>query len=365
MLNLMVYELRKLMSWKWWILSLSAIVFLPLLFVLSSIPDPIESAYYAKYRGIVDEQWFQKVEAEQYQLETEYQALSREEKDRQAMDFHNSYFLHSNVYSAGSKIYKQEWKNAASYSYSNLESSSTFPTFVKETMEAHQPYLFGDSLGAKEVVWTITYMGFFISGFVCFLMSRIFNIEQQGSFHDLLKSTKEGKRKAGYAKIAITLLVPVVLSTIVCILYVGITTLLFHPDFAVSTMVDYSISPFTYGDITFYGCIFVILGSCALSLLAALFSVLMKSSFRSLVASLLLFIAPVFTQSLLWGEVPIARLIFPTNFMFLLHTLEDQPMIELQGVGMMMSTLIPIVWLCILVLLILLITYRFQRTAKN
>lgn len=356
MLVLMTYELRKLMSWKMWCISLLCLLGIPLLFLFSSIPDPIDQAYYAKYQGEVNAKWFQAIEAEQIALQKEHDAFRMEQKNEIAMDPHNIYFLHYLVYSNANSIYHEAWR---------LDPMTASSTFVRKTIEAHKPYIFGDPLGGKGIVWTLTYMGILTAAFLSVVMARSFTIDRQGSFYDVLTSTKEGKRRVGWAKLGIVILVPLILSSIVCVLYVGLGTVLFHPDYRVSAMVGGNTSPYTYGELIQYACLLVVLGACATSLIAAAFSVSCKSSMRSLVASLLVFLAPVFTQSITWDGLPIARILLPSNFMFFPHVLQDQPMIELSGNGMMITTLIPCIWIAVGGILMLWILLRFRCVAKS
>lgn len=356
MLELMKYELRKLMSWKMWCISLSCLLGIPLLFLFSSIPDPIDQAYYTKYQGEVDAEWFQAIEAKQIALQKEHDAFRLEQGNEIAMDPHNVYFLHSLVYNDAKYIYHEAWR---------ADSNSTYSTFVRDTMEAHKPYFFGDYFGGREIIWTLTYMGILMAAFLSVVMARSFSIDRQGSFYDLLTSTKEGKRRVGRAKLGIVILVPLILSSIVCVLYVGLGTVLFHPDYRVSAMVGGNTSPYTYGELTMYACMLVMLGACASSLIAAAFSVSIKSSIRSLVASLLVFLAPAFTQSITWEGLPIARILLPSNFMFFPHVLQDQPMLELSGNGMMITTLIPCIWIVVGGILTLWILLRFRCVAKS
>lgn len=356
MLVLMTYELRKLMSWKMWSISLLCLLGIPLLFLFSSIPDPIDQAYYAKYQGEVNAKWFQAIEAKQMALQKEHDAFRMEQKNEIAMDPHNVYFLHSLVYSNANSIYHEAWR---------LDPMTASSTFVRETMEAHKPYIFGDPLGGEGIVWTLTYMGILTAAFLSVVMARSFTIDRQGSFYDLLTSTKEGKRRVGRAKLGIVILVPLILSSIICVLYVGLGTVLFHPDYRVSAMVGGNTSPYTYGELTMFACMLVMLGACASSLIAASFSVSCKSSMRSLVASLLVFLAPAFTQSITWEDLPIARILLPSNFMFFPHVLQDQPMIELSGNGMMITTLIPCIWIVVGGILTLWILLRFRCVAKS
>lgn len=358
MSKLILYELKKILSWRAFIISGAIVFLLPLIYVFTNIPDQQLNDQYDKYEGVIDEEWLGVVQKdfEQYSSEQEAFYEDSNRSNTQSFMYEDEITIAGKALLQGSQMLTQEWV-VDPQDYSN-----EFVTFVNKEMNKSLPKSFGDDRGGEQMIWTISYMGILFGGFISFLMARIFNCENQGK--NLIKTTKMGKYRVAIAKIIVVIGVPFLYTLLGCIFYLMVGTLVFNPDYSVQMFSGGILSPQNFGEGLFDACVIMLIGVCACSMIAATLSSLIKSSFASLAMTIFIFCVPLFLQSFEIGNVPVSLILIPSNFMFLNHSILTSAFIDLFDQGLYFVTLISSLWTILILVLTVLVYRKYQHRCK-
>ena len=261
--------------------------------------------YQKRYRGKVTEEWVSNLEAQYHKLETSNHDLNDEQVIemavlRKSIDF-------------GHYILDETWRkenNGNDHSWGYDENGNLIylsqearpgveMDLITHSFEAENHIYAGDTTSWKQAIAAISSYGVVFTFYFIYLFSSMYNKENKDKMMSLIKTSKNGKRKLGIAKLLAGLLVAILLPlAIIGIVFVFYQCIFGFGNPNVSFLFQLFensdvASTFTCGETFGIASLLLIIGSLTIAILSMFFSSMMKSSYRSLAISFVFFILPL------------------------------------------------------------------------
>lgn len=353
MKSLWFYEIKKICSKKSILFIFICLLVIPILLSIKFMPTATEAQTQKKHEGEINGEWMK--------------SLNREET---TMDNWEAKLIGNTVLQHSWDLYKEK-------QFSNEQSDSLMlpisvndrgitenqAAYIAKQMEKGFPYTYGDHRGGDFIMWAFIVGSLSLGAFMVYLMSNLFNKENDGNLIEVMKTTIGGKKKLAVAKLLTALTIPLVVCTVSSLLYIFIGFLFFDFNSNVSIIVTQVFNPLSYGEAILYGVLFYFVGVCSLSIISSLLSLCLKSSYVSLGICIVLYLLPMLFTSFTIADIPIF-LFAPSSFLVLTNTIFNSPFFFIGDQGYMYGSFIPIMWILIIMVFSFIIYKKYQMRVR-
>lgn len=368
MKELLYFEIRKLMRIKVFVCVTMIVMLCPMLMAFENVTGYREvNAYKEQYAQEITPVWLEEVTKTYDELQKEEERLIQES---------NGTLISGAALSEDKQNLQRALTNALSAGYAALPQmhdrieeedadAAARKDYVTSLYPDDQTYFYGDPMGGDFIITSLWYGGIILGIYMIYLFSRLFNMEDQEEFYELLKTTTQGKRRVGKAKLCIMLSLSFLIAMVYVLLTVILAVLFLNPQWNVILAASCygSVIPYlTFGDAVMIAVVLFFTVLPALAVIASLISTFIRSTFVSLMASLLLFLIPIFMQHADFVGVDITTLM-PSSLALFNNNIYHLPYRFIQGHGFLIYQVAPILWMGLSFLFCIFIYIKFQRRA--